>query len=168
MVLFNGFAIQLNKRNLEVYEKMSETSLKMTLENTITDVTKAYYSVKLENEKLKVVETLMNLSKDRYKYIQLLWLWQEWGRVPLGRRNPGSRLCRVGRVPRPASLSRGQRGGRVPAGLSGRRWRRDLGDRAIDLAREFLHPSPDGPGRANHSRFDLPHGDRPGSLRGDG
>ncbi len=71
MILFNGFAIRLNKRNLETYEEMSETSLRMTLENTITDVTNAYYSVILENEKLKVAESLMNLSKDRYEYIKL-------------------------------------------------------------------------------------------------
>jgi len=71
MVLFNGFAIRLNKRNLEVYENMSEVSLKMTLENTITDVVQDYYSIILENEKLKVVKKLMNLSKDRYGYIKL-------------------------------------------------------------------------------------------------
>ena len=71
MVLFNGFAIKFNKKNLETYQQMSETNLRMTLENTVTDVTNAYYSVILENEKLKVVETLMNLSKDRYKYVQL-------------------------------------------------------------------------------------------------
>lgn len=71
MVLFNGFAIRLNKRNLEVYENMSEVSLKMTLENTITDVIKDYYSIILENEKLKVVKKLMNLSKDRYAYVKL-------------------------------------------------------------------------------------------------
>jgi len=71
MVLFNGFAIRLNKKNLETYEAISETSLKITLENTITDIINAYYSVILENEKLKVVKTLMNLSKDRYEYIKL-------------------------------------------------------------------------------------------------
>ncbi len=71
MVLFNGFAIKFNKKNLETYEQISETNLRMTLENTITDITNAYYSVILENEKLKVVETLMNLSKDRYEYIKL-------------------------------------------------------------------------------------------------
>ncbi|NPA44346.1 MAG: TolC family protein [Chlorobi bacterium] len=71
MILFNGFAIKLNKQNLDIYEKISETSLRMTLENTITDVTAAYYSVILENEKLKVSKKLMDLSKDRYEYIKL-------------------------------------------------------------------------------------------------
>ncbi|MCD4791653.1 MAG: TolC family protein [Bacteroidales bacterium] len=71
MILFNGFAIRLNKKNLEAYEEISEISLKMTLENTVTDLINAYYSVLLEEEKLKVVENLMKLSKDRYEYFLL-------------------------------------------------------------------------------------------------
>lgn len=71
MVLFNGFAIRLNKKNLDMYEKISNVNLKMTLENTVTDIIHDYYSIILEKEKLKVVKTLMNLSKDRYEYIKL-------------------------------------------------------------------------------------------------
>ena len=71
MILFNGFAIRLNKKNLEMFEALSVTSLKMTLENTMTDIINAYYSVLLEEEKLKVTENLMKLSKDRYEYIML-------------------------------------------------------------------------------------------------
>ncbi len=71
MILFNGFAVRLNKNNLELYERMSQLSLKNTQENTITNIVNAYYSVLLEAEKLKVAEELMKLSKDRYKYIQL-------------------------------------------------------------------------------------------------
>ena len=71
MILFNGFAIRLNKKNLEAYEEISEISLKMTLENTVTDLINAYYSVLLEEEKLKVVENLMKLSKVRYEYFLL-------------------------------------------------------------------------------------------------
>ena len=71
MVLFNGFAIRLNKRNLEKFEELSEMSLRTTLENTISDIIRAYYSVLLENEKLKVTEELMNLSRDRYNYFLL-------------------------------------------------------------------------------------------------
>lgn len=71
MVLFNGFAIRLNKRNLDKFEELSEMSLRMTLENTVSDIIRAYYSVLLENEKLKVTEELMNLSRDRYNYFLL-------------------------------------------------------------------------------------------------
>jgi outer membrane protein len=71
MVLFNGFAIKYNKKNLEKYEELSELSLRMTLENTLTDIINAYYSVLLENEKLKVTKELMDLSRDRYEYFLL-------------------------------------------------------------------------------------------------
>jgi outer membrane protein TolC len=50
---------------------MSDMSLKMTLENTLTDIINAYYSVLLESEKLNVTKELMDLSRDRYKYFLL-------------------------------------------------------------------------------------------------
>jgi len=67
--LFNGFSAILSKQNSEYLKLLSEGNLKLTLENTVAEIVNAYNLVLLEEEKLKVTENLMKLSKDRYKYI---------------------------------------------------------------------------------------------------
>ncbi len=67
--LFSGFSVKISKQNLEHLQSLSEGNLQITLENTVADIVNAYNSVLLENEKLKVTEDLMKLSKDRYNYI---------------------------------------------------------------------------------------------------
>lgn len=69
MILFNGFAIKITKQNLEKLQELSKGNMQVTIENTISETINSYYSVLLENEKLKVVGELMQLSKDRYSYI---------------------------------------------------------------------------------------------------
>jgi len=69
MNLFNGFFVKISKQNLEHLQSLSEGNLQMTLENTVADIINSYNSVLLENEKLKVTEDLMKLSKDRYTYM---------------------------------------------------------------------------------------------------
>ncbi len=69
MVIFNGFAITINKQNLEKLQELSKGYMQLTIENTISEIKNSYYSVLLENEKLKVVRELMLLSKDRYDYM---------------------------------------------------------------------------------------------------
>ncbi len=69
MNLFSGFSVKISKENLEHLQSLSEGNLQMTLENTVADIINSYNSVLLENEKLKVTEDLMKLSKDRYTYM---------------------------------------------------------------------------------------------------
>ncbi len=69
MNLFSGFSVKISKQNLEHLQSLSEGNLQMTLENTIADIINSYNSVLLEDEKLKVTEDLMKLSKDRYNYM---------------------------------------------------------------------------------------------------
>lgn len=71
MNIFSGFSVKISKQNLQQLQSLSEGNLQLTLENTVADIINAYNSVLLENEKLKVTEDLMKLSKDRYKYILL-------------------------------------------------------------------------------------------------
>ena len=69
MILFNGFRIQTTKRNLEISENMAETSLRSTVENTLSEIINSYYAVLLEKEKLGVIQNLLALSRDRYEYV---------------------------------------------------------------------------------------------------
>lgn len=65
-VIFRGFSARITKDKLEEYQKMSENSLALTVENTIVDVVLAYYNVLLTENQLNIAEKNMLLSKDRY------------------------------------------------------------------------------------------------------
>jgi len=69
-VLFNGFAVNISKKNLEEYLKMSEDNLEIQLENTILMTVLGYYNMLLQDEKLDVLTNIMNLSRDRYEYVK--------------------------------------------------------------------------------------------------
>jgi outer membrane protein TolC len=68
--LFSGFAISTTKRNLEDLRKISEESLQVQIENTILQIVLGYFNISLQQEKLKVLSDIMNLSRDRYAYVQ--------------------------------------------------------------------------------------------------
>lgn len=68
-ILFRGFAVQITKQKLESLEKLSEGNTAIVVENTIQSIILAYYRVLLEEEKLKVLEKVKNLSRDRYDYM---------------------------------------------------------------------------------------------------
>ncbi len=66
--LFDGFRVNFTKEKLEELENLAQGRLGVVVENTIEDVVMAYYNVLLQQESLKVLETLMKLSRDRYDY----------------------------------------------------------------------------------------------------
>ncbi|MBT3208057.1 MAG: TolC family protein [Bacteroidetes bacterium] len=68
-ILFNGFSISLNKKNLQLLEDMTEENFSIVVENTIQAVVLAYYNVLVENEKLDILQEVKSLSKDRYDYL---------------------------------------------------------------------------------------------------
>jgi outer membrane protein len=67
-VLFDGFRVNITKSRLENLEVLSEGQLGVMIESTIEDVVLAYYNVLLQQEQLAVLETVMELSGDRYRY----------------------------------------------------------------------------------------------------
>lgn len=67
-VLFDGFSVNITKANLEAMEDLSSGQLAIQVESTIEDIILVYYSVLLQKEQLKVLETVMQLSDDRYRY----------------------------------------------------------------------------------------------------
>ena len=67
-MLFDGFRVKITKSILENTEDLVSGNLSVVIENTIESVILAYYAVLLEEEKLKVLKTVMELSSDRYEY----------------------------------------------------------------------------------------------------
>ena len=66
--LFNGFRTNITKGKLEKLEKIAKGSSAVVVENTIQDVVMSYYNILLQKERLRVLENVMQLSKDRYDY----------------------------------------------------------------------------------------------------
>ena len=66
--IFDGFRVNFTKDKLGTLEELSQGRLGVVVENTIEDVIMAYYDVLLQQENLKVLETVMTLSEDRYNY----------------------------------------------------------------------------------------------------
>jgi len=69
-VLFNGYSVRVNKEKLETLVSLSRGSTAVLVEQTVQSVVQTYYRALLEREKLRVLEEVMNLSSDRYDYMQ--------------------------------------------------------------------------------------------------
>ncbi len=67
-LLFDGFRVNITKSKLENLEDLTSGLLAVQVESTIEDIILVYYSVLLQKEQLKVLETVMQLSEDRYQY----------------------------------------------------------------------------------------------------
>ncbi len=67
-ILFSGFRVKITKNILENTEDLSSGRLSVLIENTIEDIILGYYGVLLEKERLLVMQTVMDLSRDRYDY----------------------------------------------------------------------------------------------------
>lgn len=69
-VLFDGFSVRIRKDRLDYLSQLSEGSAAIVIENTIQAIILAYYDVQLEAERLTLFQEVMQLSEDRYNYIQ--------------------------------------------------------------------------------------------------
>ena len=67
-LLFDGFRVNISKLRLENLEELTSGQLAVQVESTIEDIILVYYSVLLQKEQLKVLETVRQLSDDRYQY----------------------------------------------------------------------------------------------------
>ncbi len=66
-VVFRGFSARIQKENLEKLQDQSDASLALLTENTIVDISLAYYNILLQKENMISAEDVMKLSQDRYK-----------------------------------------------------------------------------------------------------
>jgi outer membrane protein len=67
-LLFDGFRVKVTKAKLDNLEDLTTGQLAVQVESTIEDIILVYYSVLLQKEQLKVLETVRQLSDDRYQY----------------------------------------------------------------------------------------------------
>lgn len=67
-LLFNGFSVKMNKDKLALLENFSRGNSALVVENTLQAVILAYYRILLEEERLKVLTQVKDLSGDRYNY----------------------------------------------------------------------------------------------------
>jgi outer membrane protein len=67
-LLFDGLSVSMNKRKLELLEAYSMGFSTIVVENTIQSIILGYYLALLEEERLKVLTSVKELSGDRYNY----------------------------------------------------------------------------------------------------
>lgn len=68
-IVFNGFRVQISKAQYDALQRLTEGSAAITIENTLQSVILAYHLALLQEEALSVLTEVMDLSRDRYKYI---------------------------------------------------------------------------------------------------
>lgn len=70
-LLFDGFFVNINKQKLDLLEQYSLGFSTIVVENTLQAIILGYYYALLEQERLKVLEGVKDLSGDRYDYEML-------------------------------------------------------------------------------------------------
>jgi outer membrane protein len=68
--LFNGFSAQITRQKLADLQSLSEGNTAIVVENTIQGIILAYYYALLQKESMDVLKEVLDLSSDRYKYMQ--------------------------------------------------------------------------------------------------
>jgi len=68
--LFNGFAIRANKSKFENLEKISDNNATLTIENTIQGIILQYYNCVLQQQRVKLLQKVINLASNRLEYQQ--------------------------------------------------------------------------------------------------
>ena len=66
--IFDGFRVNITRKNLEALQEFSEGNGALVVENTVQSIILSYYNVLLQEEKLKVLDEVKSLSRDRYRY----------------------------------------------------------------------------------------------------
>ena len=65
-LLFDGFFVNINKQKLDLLEQYSQGYSTIVVENTLQAIILGYYYALLEQERLKVLRGVKDLSGDRY------------------------------------------------------------------------------------------------------
>ncbi len=69
-LLFNGLSVYINKAKLDLLEDLTEGNVVLLIENNIQAVVLAYFQILKDQERLKTIEKVKKLSKDRFEYVQ--------------------------------------------------------------------------------------------------
>lgn len=65
--IFRGFGIQIQKKQLDELQALSEGNAAIVIENSVINAISSYYNVLLQQEKTNIAKQNMQLSDDRYK-----------------------------------------------------------------------------------------------------
>lgn len=69
--VFNGFANLANYRNLQLQHELSETQLRLTIENAVVTATGLYLDAASLSEQIQALRETVNISQDQLKRIQI-------------------------------------------------------------------------------------------------
>ena len=69
-VLFNGMGIKFTKQNLEQLEEQSKGNAMVVIENTIHSVMMTYYSALTQQEKVRIMRNILNVSREKLDYYE--------------------------------------------------------------------------------------------------
>ena len=69
--LFDGFRANITKSRLEKLQQESEGNADIVVQNTVQSIILGYYTAVYEKERIKVLETTLDVSRDRYEYVLL-------------------------------------------------------------------------------------------------
>lgn len=69
--LFTGLGIKITKERLALLENQSNGNLMAEIENIALEVLKAYNTILVEEEKLRVYQSILAFSKEQYDYYKL-------------------------------------------------------------------------------------------------
>ncbi len=69
--IFTGFAVKMSKQRLEQLEEQSANNAMTVIESTIQDVLKAYFTVQVQKERMKLFQTVLDQSRSRKEYYAL-------------------------------------------------------------------------------------------------
>lgn len=70
-VLFDGYRVRFTKQQFEKLEELAQGEAKVAVENTIQAIILAYQAALIQKEQIRVLETVLDLSRDRIKYEQV-------------------------------------------------------------------------------------------------
>ncbi len=77
-LVFDGGRVNITKRRLEELERGGEIDLRLAIENAVEVAILSYYQALLRKEQIKVLEEVLELSRDRIEYEQVK---QEFGQA---------------------------------------------------------------------------------------
>ena len=69
--LFSGMAVWITKDRLEQLEEQSKGNALVVIETTAQDVMKAYYTARLQKERMNLYSSLLDYSRERVAYYEL-------------------------------------------------------------------------------------------------
>ena len=69
--LFSGFGVRINKQRFEQMEEQTKGNAIVVIESTVYEIIMAYYTAVVQEEKIEIVQELLDYSTDKWNYFEL-------------------------------------------------------------------------------------------------